>query len=30
VRAVMHRGIDDADIASILEASAEAMAATKP
>ena len=30
VRAVTHRGIDDADIASILEASAEALAVTRP
>ena len=30
VRAVMHRGIDDTDIASILEASAQALAATRP
>jgi threonine aldolase len=30
VRAVVHRGIDDTDIASILAASAEALAATRP
>jgi threonine aldolase len=30
VRAVTHRGIDDADIASILDASAQALAATRP
>ena len=30
VRAVMHRGINDTDIASILEASAQALAATRP
>ena len=30
VRAVVHRGIDDTDIASILEASAQALTATRP